>query len=229
MEQRHALQYGLAPNWPRARLARTREPLAASASSPSTQDPAANTASHPSRDRLLQHYLGRTRDQEQARASANLAREQATASINASNADGNAANGASRAASGVNPNSASGLRDEHRRWYEHIVSRSRGQATPSNEGASSPMTAAITGDLEDSGDRYSRELLAALGSRLASSSVFVRGLDPVSMSQPDGVPQQQRPRATMEPDGPDYEASAMNARARRAYRRASSLRRVTVR
>jgi hypothetical protein len=160
------------------------------------------------------------------RASANPAREQSTASIHAGNADGTSA---SRASSGANAIGTSGLRDENRRWYEHIVSQSREQQSALlSEGAGSLMTAAITDDMEDSTDRYNRELMAALGSRLARSSVFVHGLNPVSTSQPDGVSQQQRPRATMDPDGPDIEASAMNARARRALRRASSLRRVTV-
>lgn len=129
------------------------------------------------------------------------------------------------------PNSAPDARqEEYRRWFhEHILShRDQSSSALLSESVGSLMTAAIADEMETSTDRYNNELMAALNSRLARTvgSGIIHPLPDISQPA-DGVHQQQRVRASVDPDGPEVEASAMNARARRALRRASSLRRVT--
>ncbi|KJR82891.1 uncharacterized protein SPSK_04014 [Sporothrix schenckii 1099-18] len=213
MERRHEMHLGALPESQRERLNRTREPLV-NAYGLSAPPP-------PRGEHLLQQYL--TRDSEQARA-ASHAREQARVRINGHIADRNSSGSTRRAAISGD----SGLREEHRRWYEHVVSRA--SETPSallEEGPGSLMTAAIASGLDDSDDAYTGELMAALGSRLARSSAFVQGLDPTSTSQPDGALQQQQPRESVDSAGPDFEARPTNVRARHRLVRSSSLRRVT--
>ncbi|KAL1892673.1 hypothetical protein Sste5346_006960 [Sporothrix stenoceras] len=210
IERQHQRQHGSAPEWQRTRPPRVRESLAAPAANPTMQDLNENATSRSSRERIYEHYLGRaTRDREQARASASAR---------------------SPSANPTNPGPGA-RQEEYRRWFhEHISSHREPPSALLSEGVSSLMTAAITDDMEDSTDRYNRELMAALGSRLArtvGSGIAHRLTDLTSISQPvDDLHQQQGPRASVDTEDPEGQARAMN-RARRALRRASSLRRVT--
>ena len=124
-----------------------------------------------------------------------------------------------------------GLRDEHRLWYEYIVSRSRNQATADPRYRGGREAAGVTmDDMESNDEETERNPLALLDRRWMDLPSLGS-----STSQPNRTPHR-RPRTTVEhyivegiPSASDWEMGADSARQSHARsRRASSLRRVFV-
>ncbi|CAK7230622.1 hypothetical protein SBRCBS47491_007647 [Sporothrix bragantina] len=216
---------------------------------PSQPQGATPDAAHPSRESLLQRFYDRLRDHEQTNGLSSLGRDGNTAIANstaspsapaaanpATVSSSNAASASPRPSANVRVTTASGtggLRDEHRLWYEYIISRSRNQASADlrerngREGASAAMTAAIMDNMGGNDEEAGRNLLATLDRRW---------MDLPSLGSTTSQPNRshRRPRATVEqygaegmPSSSDWDMGTDSARlSHPTSRRVSSLRRV---